>query len=229
MDDHKVEAVHIQHVRNFDTLLLDSLKFLLLAEDADRTEGEVFAFSRASITYSLLLLEAAANICVEHLDLGGAVYNEIDRLPILAKFDFYLRTRFKGRFIDRGTHHVECLKELEALRDSLVHLKPQRVIWDGNPDDGMETTPVRTRSLQVRINPKFWTFEDAVKVSRGTHQFMNYFFKEKCKYRPKMVASLLFSHAEVPGDENHFYPHLHRSKKARILSIGVDLAYVKIA
>jgi hypothetical protein len=187
------------------------------------------AFARASIVYSLLLLEAAANTCVEHIGLGKTVHNEIDRLPILAKFDFYLRTRFTKRHIERGVNQIEWIKELKGLRDGIVHLKPHKVNWVGDPEAGMSAEAVRTRSLKVAVNPRFWSAEDAILVSRGVHGFLKYFFREKCKYRPKMVAALLFSESIIPGDDNHFYPCFSKETKAELQRLEIDLTYIKIA
>ncbi|WP_147297136.1 hypothetical protein [Chromobacterium vaccinii] len=153
--------VHIAFDRNFDTLLLDSIEFLLDATDKDCDIDTSNKCSRVAIIYSLLLLEAAANTCIDHLDLERAIYNEIDRLPVLAKFDFYLRTNFRNRMLDRGTHQIEWVKELKSLRDSTVHLKAWKVEWNGHPDKTMTAAAERTKILKIATNPKFWDEDDA--------------------------------------------------------------------
>ncbi|WP_018986486.1 hypothetical protein [Methylophilus methylotrophus] len=95
----------------FDTLLLDSINFLVEACKLHPIDEKVYPLSRASIVFSLLLLEAAANTCIESLNLEKTVHGEIDRLPVLGKFDFYLRMRFKNRNLERGTHQIEWIKE----------------------------------------------------------------------------------------------------------------------
>ncbi|SOU09263.1 hypothetical protein LMG19145_00346 [Xanthomonas arboricola pv. fragariae] len=70
--------------------------------------------ARSSVLSSLLMLEAAANACIEALDLGSAVLGEVDRLPIVAKFDFYLRTSFRDKRLDRGVAVVEGLREQKS-------------------------------------------------------------------------------------------------------------------
>ncbi|MDY0748761.1 hypothetical protein SNE35_29960 [Paucibacter sp. R3-3] len=219
---------HLLYERNFDTLLLDSLDFLRRSSDLHEVDDEGQAFARISITYSLLLLEAVANTCLEHLDLSRSVHDEMDRLPVLAKFDFYLRIRFKGRNLDRGSHYVEWLYELKRLRDGLVHLKPHKVEWIGDLDGSMSAESVRTKSLDIAVNPKFWGKSDAINVSRGVHGFLRYFFREQCRYGPTKVASLLFSESRVPGDNNHFFPCAPRHWKALFASRDVDLSYIKL-
>jgi len=219
---------HLLYERNFDTLLLDSIDFLGRSTDLHEVDDDGQAFARISITYSLLLLEAVANTCLEHLDLNRSVHDEIDRLPVLSKFDFYLRVRFRGRSIDRGSHYVEWLQELKRLRDGLVHLKPHKVEWVGDPDEGMSAEAVRTKSLDIAVNPKFWGKSDAIKVSRGVHGFLRYFFREQCRYGPARVASLLFSESRVPGDDNHFFPCVPRRLKKRFASMEIDFSYIKL-
>lgn len=221
--------VYIAYERNFDTLLLDSVEFLLDAKGKHPDSDESHRDARVAIIYTLLLLEAAANTCIEHLSLERAVHSEIDRLPVLPKFDFYLRTNFRNRSLDRGIQQIEWVKELKSLRDSTVHLKARKVEWNGRPDESMTAEAERTRVLKAATNPKFWNIDDAVIVAKATHGFLRYFFKDKCKYGPKKVASLLFSESNTPGDDNHFCPCLNKTTKSRLLTLGIDLSYVKIA
>lgn len=224
-----MNGIHVAYERNFDTLLLDSIDFLIEASNLHPVEEKGHSLGRASIVFSLLLLEAAANTCIESLNLERTVHGEIDRLPVLGKFDFFLRTRFKNRSLERGAHQIEWVKELKTLRDGLVHLRPHKVEWLGDPENEMSTEAVRTKALDMTVNPKFWDGENAVKVAKGVHNFLGYFFREKCKYGPGKVASLLFSESRVPGDDNHFQPCLFRSTKFQLQALGIDLTYVKIA
>lgn len=221
--------IHLAYERNFDMLFTDSIDFLLKAGELDPTLDEAYSHSRASIIFSLLMLEAAANTCIEHLSLERTVNNEIDRLPVLGKFDFYLRTKFRNKSIDRGNCHVAWLTELRNLRDGLVHLKPHIVEWKGDPKNEMSAVTPRTRGLDIQKNPKVWGFDDAAKVSKGVHGFLSYFFKEKCRYSPTKVTAILFSESEIPGDDNYFYPSMKRITKLQLNRIDVDISYVRIS
>jgi len=222
--------LEIAFERNFDTLLLDSIGFLFDSMAYHPVEDEGHSLSRASIIFSLLLLEVSANSCIAHLDLEGTVLKEIDRLPVLGKYDFYLRCKFREKKLERGVHQVEWVKELKSIRDGLVHLKHQKVEWvlhnDGN---GGSSVPVRSKVLGVAVNPKSWDAEEAVKVAAAVHGFLLYFFKEKCKYSATKVASILFSESKVPGDDNFFQPCMSTEWKRKLLEKGIDLSYVKIA
>lgn len=220
--------VYIAYERNFDTLLLDSVEFLLDAKAEHPSKDESRRDARVAIIYTLLLLEAVANTCIEHLSLERVVHSEIDRLPVLSKFDFYLRTNFRNRSLDRGIQQIEWLKELKSIRDSTVHLKARKVEWNGQPDGSMTSEAERTKILKVATNPKFWDVDDAVIVAKATHGFLRYFFKEKCKYGPQKVASLLFSESNTPGDDNHFHPCLYKLIRERLLALDIDLTYIKI-
>lgn len=70
--------VYIAYERNFDTLLFDSVGFLLDAKAEHPDSDESRRDARVAIVYTLLLLEAAANTCIEHLSLERVVHNEID-------------------------------------------------------------------------------------------------------------------------------------------------------
>ncbi len=221
--------LYIAFERNFDTLLLDSIDFLLDSKDDHPDMDGSQKDARVAIIYTLLLLEAAANTCIEHLGLERSIHKDVDRLPVLSKFDFYLRTSFRNRSLDRGVREIEWVKELKSLRDSTVHLKARQVNWNGYPGNSMTAEAERTRVLKAATNPKFWGVDDAIIVAKATHGFLRFFFKEKCKYSPKKVASLLFSESNTPGDENYFYPCLEKTTKSQLISLGVDLTYIKIA
>ncbi len=221
--------IRIAHERNFDTLLLDSIYFLLQSRTVGPYNDRSQALARASITFSLLMLEAAVNTCIENLDLAPSFHNDIDRLPIMAKFDLYLQTRFRGKSLPRGAHQIEWLKELKGLRDGLVHLKTQRVHWVG-PEDGEQTADIpATKSLKISTNPTSWGEQDAIAVARGVHGFLSFFFKDCCKFNSRKVASLLFSEDKVPGGINHFFPYVDRVSLNALRELDVDISYVRTA
>ncbi len=107
------ERVEVLYERSFDMLLFDSIGALMHAKEFHEFHEIHQTLARSSVLSSLLILEAVANTCIESLDLGGTVLNEIDRLPMISKFDFYLRTKFRNRQLDRGTSVIEGLRELK--------------------------------------------------------------------------------------------------------------------
>ena len=223
-------AIELAYERNFDTLLQNSIELMLEAMALHPIHDKNHTLARASIIFSLLILEATANTCIEHLDLETSIHKEIDHLPVLGKFDFYLRTKFRNKRLERGEKQIEWVKELKNIRDGLVHLKPHKVEWETSQDGAhASASAVRTKALNISTNPKFWDSEEAAKVARAVHGFLYYFFKNKCKYSASKVSSLLFSESKVPGDENHFLVCMDRGIKNKLLAQGIDLSYVKIA
>ena len=77
--------IEIQYQRNFDTLLFDSIEMLFRSLDrkTDFDFGQTLA--RSSMINSILMLELVANICIETLDLDRSIFNEIDKLSVLAR------------------------------------------------------------------------------------------------------------------------------------------------
>lgn len=220
---------YIAYERNFDTLLMDSIEFLSQALSYHPVYDEGHTLSRASIIFSLLLLEAAANSCIDHLDLERSIQREIDKLPVLGKYDFYLRCKFREKRLSRGVVQIEWVRELKSIRDGLVHLKPHKVEWKRREDgNGESASATRTAILKVATNPKFWDGEEAAKVAKAVHGFLRYFFKDTCRYSATKVASILFSESKTPGGENYFQPCMGREAKEMLARHSIDLSYVKI-
>ncbi len=219
-------TIEIRYDRNFATLLFDSVEMLF------RSRGEPYrdvyhqTFARSSMLFSMLMLEAVANTCIEALDLESSIFREIDMLPVLAKFDFYLRTKFRNKRLERGISVIEGIKELKRLRDGFVHLKPHKVEWRRMADDSGIAQVERTKVLKIAKNPQFWEAEDAVATMKGVHDFFNYFFKSKCNYNPTRVASLLLSESRVPGDRN--YGILVFGRKIELKELGINLSYIRL-
>lgn len=225
-----MSEIELAYERNFDTLLLDSLMLLERSLDFHSVEEEGHTLSRASIIFSLLLLEASANSCIEHLRLEKSIHREIDRLPVLGKYDFYLRCMFRSKHLGRGVKEVEWVRELKSIRDGLVHPKPQRVEWKYSSEkDVAISQAVRSKVLNVAVNPNFWDADEAVKVAAAVHGFLRYFYVEKCNYSAVKVASILFSESKKPGDENFIRPCISTKLRKLLLHNGIDISYLKLA
>lgn len=213
--------------RNYFTLLIDSIALLDMAEqekDFDLSN----TLARSSLINSMLIPEVVANICVETLALERSIFQEIDKLSVIGKFDFYLRANFSNRKIDRGIVAIQGLQEIKRLRDAFVHPKKQKVIWVHTSEDEATAEREETPILKVAVNSNFWHSDDAVAVMRGTHLFLKYFFEECCRYSKRKVASLLFSEDAVPEEENLIVPYLHKGTRAKLEEWGADLSYVKL-
>src|SRR4051812_46229494 len=108
--------------RPFRTLFEDGV-LLLLASESNDDSDESSSLARGSIACTMMLPEVAANICIESLHLESLMFSEVDKLSPLAKFDYFLKSRYPGRRIPSGMLPVQQLQELKRLRDSFVHPK----------------------------------------------------------------------------------------------------------
>jgi hypothetical protein len=221
------ETIEINYERNFDTLFLDSVNLLFESLDTDMTDWEFRqTLARGSILFSILLLEAAANTCIETLNLEGSMFNEIDKLPVIAKFDFFLRTNFRNKKLDRGITEVQGIQELKKLRDDFVHMKSHKTETRRIGRTGT-TTFNTTPLLEIAKNPVAWDDEAATRAMRAVHSFLCYFFRKKCNYGPSKVTSILFSESKLPGDDNYGIPVLHKATRRNLLELGIDIKYMK--
>lgn len=219
--------IEIQYIRNFDTLLSDSIEMLFRAIDRETDFDFAQTLARNSMINSILLLELVANICIETLELERSVLNEIDRLSVLAKFDYFLRTSFRNKKIDRGVRQVEAINELKRLRDGYVHMKPHRIEMAMVGDYGEGQFDV-TNLLGIPKNPQGWDQNYATIAMSAVYVFLKYYFKEKCEYSASKVSSLLFSEEKNPGSGSLGIPLFYKTTKVQLLNLGVDLSYLKL-
>jgi hypothetical protein len=221
-------SIEVECERSFRQLFTDSIELHQHAEQFHEAEDFRRTLFRASILNTLLIPEAVANICIDHLELDGSVYSEVDRLPALAKFDYYLRTKFRNKSLDRGVVEIEGLKELKRLRDDYVHPKHNKVYWDIDKNGSGTGECDRSKLLGINKAPSFWEREDSLMAMVTVHKFLQYFFKDKCKYSQKKVASLLFSLSQHPNDGDCSIPCWPRSFKKELEDNGIAISYVKI-
>lgn len=212
--------------RSFWMLVEDSL---LLIEASELNPGTELANSlaRAALLNTLVLPEVVANCCIDDLRLENSVYKEVDRLSVVAKFDFYLRTKFRNKSISRGNRHVQSIGELKKLRDDYVHPKSRRVRWIGDPDGEQTAERPLTPILGIAKNPRDWWHEDAVLAMRATHGFLAHFFKERCRYSRVAVASIVACECESPVRGDYYVPYLPRRLKSNLEHWEINLDYVK--
>jgi len=223
MSDHP----SITYDRAFRTLFEDGVH-LLLASQAATDHDEAASFARGSIACTMMLPEVSANVCIESLELENSVFNEIDKLAPLAKFDYFLRTTFRNRRIVNGTSQVQKLQELKRLRDAFVHPKRQIVQWEPGENGNFIGRSGRTQFLNMSKNPAMWDEQDAIKAMLGAHDFLRYFFTDLCRYSKKKVTDLLFSDESFVGSGGggvyYYRPHFHGALRRW----QVDVSYFRI-
>lgn len=189
-------AKDLYHLRSFENLMYDAVHLLYLAHDVDReqdNDGSEFTYIRSSILNTLLLFECGANCCIDSLNLPSAFQEDIDKLPFLSKYEYFLsRVNDKENF-DRGCKEVQAAAELKAVRDSYVHPKVKKqkyvqvgeLVWDVNFG--------QTNLLKIPRNPTDWGRSHAVAALKATNDFFNHFFLSWCRFDTDTVCEILLS------------------------------------
>lgn len=191
------------HAKGFENLLYDSINLLYLAHDVDAELDQhdvERACARGSIINTLLLFECAANCCVEALSLSRSFAGDLDKLPVLSKFEFFSTSQ--GASLDRGRAEVAAIAELKGLRDGYVHPKTHRKPLTQVAPGHYEAASSKTKQLGLSKDPSGWFKDDAVVVARAADAFFNYYFRDVCKFTPSTVCSVLLepSAATIPCD-----------------------------
>lgn len=215
--------------RPFRTLFEDGI-LLLLASERSEDSDESNSLARGSIAFTMMLPEVAANICIESLHLDSSVFNEMDKLSPLAKFDYFLKCRFRKRQISSGMLPVQKLQELKRLRDSFVHPKRFQVHWKPAlaKDGSYLGESKRTQFLDMSSNPTMWYDEDAVRAMRGAHEFLAHFFRDLCKMPKGKATNLLFSDEALLGEEGIRVFHYGRPFHEALRRWKIDTSYFRI-
>lgn len=192
-----------KYERNINDLIEDSLIFLLKSSE-EKNHDLMRLYSRTSGIYSILLLEASANICIDCLDLESSIYKDVDKLSVLAKFDFYLRASGRKKSIDRGNYYSQRIQEIKSLRDNFVHPKKCKVSWkviDIETDHRISEAEL-TKALKIPKDYRYWEFDDLLKITKSIHSFLRYYFIELCEMTVAESCGILFSENRVPSAED---------------------------
>lgn len=192
------------HLKNFENLLYDAAYLLYLSADIDREtdeDGTDSTLARGSILSSLLLFECAANCSIDVLKLRGSYANDIDKLPFLSKFEFYLSERRPRKRFDRGCSVVQAVSELKRLRDDYVHPKVQKKLWEPDDDGGFTVEFPKTNQLGLSVNPGEWRCPAAVSALKAATSFFDLYFLDWCEFDSNTVCEILLMNepASIPS------------------------------
>jgi hypothetical protein len=210
------------------TFLADSVDLAMEAERLGPTEfGNTL--SRSSLLSTNLFLEACANTCLDMLAIESHQFaSEIDRLPLIAKFELVVKLQFPNRTFNRSRHEVQGAVELKRVRDSFVHPKGQRIIWDSwSPNSSVSRSP-RTKALDLPRIATYCHLGDAVVALKAAHAFLRYFFKDVCRFGPRRVGALLTSEDPVPNLKSSDVIYWERAKHQWLRKHHIDLSYMRI-
>jgi hypothetical protein len=196
------------YLKCFEEQIYDSVNFIYLAErfaNFDEDEMNFFYYHslcRASMLSSTLLLESAANCCIDSLDVRkkyiGDLAKEVDRLSMLSKFEFILKEMKPEQNFNRGCLLVQKIQEIKGIRDRYVHPKIMSAEWIQLSQDTRGTDCGETKLLKVPFRFHRWKTEHAIIVLKTVNDFFNLFFLEWCRLDTNTVCGLLLQDERVP-------------------------------
>ena len=188
--------------RNFYLFMVDAMHLL---EASVRSGGSC---ARSSLLTSVVALECCANICVANIR-GNDFRGDIDKLPVLSKFDAFARSEAKE--LDRGRVEVQQIKELIKCRDAIVHLKPKTRQVKSTMRDGrygkqteLHSEIIRSFSNTLKISDNIadWRHPQAAAALRATTQFLKYYFVDLLGHSGSQTYQLLAGGRPNINEEN---------------------------
>lgn len=183
------------YLRAFEDLVYDAVHLLYQAHDVDEEQDEdgyQFTYVRSSILNTVLLLECAANCCIDALKLPRSFQEDIDKLPFLSKYEFFLRRVNASANFDRGCRELQQAAELKSVRDGYVHPRVSKGPWI-EVLQVWETDSDATRMLKIPRNPNGWCSEHGVVALKAANDFFNRFFLSWCEFDSDTVCGILLS------------------------------------
>lgn len=192
--------------------------------------------ARASILSSILTLESAANALLVSLELGAKFAGELDRLPVLGKYETYLRLSEGAKPFDRGVVEVQSVQELLRARNDYVHSKIKSIpadVDDLRKQGNMVAMPLEMTGEQwptigITKRPMFWSADSARSALKATADFL----RTVCNHAnisPEDAQTYFHSRVEI-GDTHILaaFDEFFRELK-RTADIGVDFKFLGVS
>ena len=219
----------------FFSLLCDAIHHIHLAKENTHTTAEA-RHARSAVLNSVVLLEAAANCCLESL-LNGEFKKEADRLQgLMSKFDLYLRIR-AGALLDRNRVECKAIKELVERRNRLVHghaathktISSTKSSSEAEPPT-INIYPSYSPLLNISDGIMLWDHSVAVRALQASAAFLKYVLGELAQMTPDQTFSLLVSRFEV---ENYGSGPVVDSDASEYVKVatewGCDFSFLRIS
>ena len=193
----------LYRLRNFEDLVYDAVHLLYLADDVDPEKDEhgyEFTYARSSVLNTLLLFECAANCCADSLNLPKAFSEDIDRMPFLSKYEFFLSRMRPEITFDRGCKETQAVAELKAIRDAYVHPRVRKKKYS-KAEDAWGADFGFWPVLGFPRDFRRWTGVQAVAAMKAANDFFNLYFLAWCKFDTNAVCELLLGSdpANIPA------------------------------
>ena len=190
--------------RAFLRSLADAVFYALEAKNASVQPIEQ-RHARSSIISSAISLECAANCCLAALDVSRKLQAELDKMPVLAKFEVV--AELNSGEIDRGAAPVQKVQELVGVRNSFVHPKSKSIPMEVGPREDRGThwavnfafDADPSTILKIDRSAMFWFARDARSALSAVVDFFNYFFCSACDFDSKETLGILCPLVELPN------------------------------
>ncbi|EPV2532126.1 hypothetical protein ACV28K_004712 [Vibrio alginolyticus] len=182
------------YLRNFEDQRYDAVYMLYFSLDIDQDnykDDVIKPHVRASVINTCLLLECGANCLIETLDLPKQFFDDIDKMPFLSKFEFFLNKVNPSQKFDRGALVVQRVKELKTIRDSYVHQKVKKSKYEIISSTVSEADYGCTEQLKFPRAPKKWRSEHAVSALKAVNDFYNEYLLNWCALNTQQTVDLL--------------------------------------
>lgn len=181
--------------RRFEILINNAFRLAKKASEAyeKKDHDELESFSSASVFITTIILESAANCCLDTLNLSQKFAKDIDKLPFLSKYEFYLMNINNTKKLDRGCQEVQNVSELKSIRDMIVHPKVKQTTWEKIDEERMQADFGQTLLLKIPYSIEEWSITDVRTSLRVTCAFLDYFFRDICSFTPNEVGDILLS------------------------------------
>jgi hypothetical protein len=162
--------------------------------------------ARASILSSILALESAGNALLLSLGFSAKFADDLDKLPVLAKFEVYLlRLGGEMHLLDRGVAEVQRVQELLRARNDYVHSKVKLIPTEISPfeDQGdkvalpLELAGERWPAIGIPKIPMFWSADSARSALASTVAFLRMVVRDHAKLSPDSARYILHSRLEI--------------------------------
>lgn len=191
--------------------------------------------SRASISASMLLVECASNCLLNSLDLSKSLFEELDKLPPLAKFDVFLKWS-GSEVMDRGRSEVQKVVELIRARNEFAHTKIANIdtefksmqqageLWELP----MSLTAKQWIAIGIPKNSMFWSSKDALSVLQAITSFLRYMFKDIMRLDPNDVCRMLSSQVKTDKITIEALYEEFKAELAEAIKFGIDFTFLGI-
>ena len=160
------------------------------------TEGVIMQTLKRTRTV-LRRYKNRSNCTIDLLDLQGKFFSDVEKMPFISKFEFFLRERGGGKVFDRGCKEVQAISELKSIRDLYVHPKVSSRRYEKISEYVWNADYGETSLLKFPREPRMWKVEHAILAIKSVNDFFNKYYLNWCDFNEDQIVDMLLSRAKV--------------------------------